>query len=114
LERLGEVSVCDDRLGTTTFERARFFVLVYRSGKHWNEPGFANSEFDTLLHEAVSIADADQRREGMARLQTIMQDEGVIIQPFRCSIYRHQKENVVGFEMHPTLENHVTKLDFAA
>lgn len=89
-------------------------ALAYRSGEPWNESAFANAEFDALLREALAIADADQRREVMAKLQKIMQDEGVIIQPYWRSIYRHHKENVVGAEMHPTFEIHVTKLGFAA
>jgi peptide/nickel transport system substrate-binding protein len=89
-------------------------ALAYRSGEPWNESAFANAEFDALLNEALSIANADQRREVMAKLEKIMQDEGVIIQPYWRSIYRHHKENVVGAEMHPTFEIHVTKLGFAA
>ncbi len=64
-------------------------ALAYRSGEPWNESAFANAEFDTLLGEALAIADADQRREVMAKLEKIMQDEGVIIQPYWRSIYRH-------------------------
>ncbi len=89
-------------------------ALAYRSDEPWNETAFANAVFDNLLDEALAIADADQRREVMAKLQKIMQDEGVIIQPYWRSIYRHHKENVVGAEMHPTFEIHVAKLGFAA
>ena len=89
-------------------------ALAYRTGEPWNESAFANKEFDTLLAEALAIADADQRRKVMAKLQKIMQDEGVIIQPFWRSIYRHHKENIVGAEMHPTFEINVSKLGFAA
>ena len=89
-------------------------ALAYRSGEAWNESGFANEEFDTLLAEAMAIADADTRREVMAKLQKIMQDEGVVVQPYWRSIYRHHAENVVGGEMHPTFEIHVAKLGFAA
>ena len=46
--------------------------LAYRSGEAWNEAGFANEEFDKLLAEANSIADADKRRVVMAKLQKIM------------------------------------------
>ncbi len=88
-------------------------ALAYRSGEAWNESAFANEEFDTLLAEAMSIADADKRRDVMAKLQKIMQDEGVVIQPYWRSIYRHHKENVIGAEMHPTFEIHVSKLGFA-
>lgn len=89
-------------------------ALAYRSGEAWNETAFANAEFDTLLAEAMSIADADARREVMAQLQTIMQEEGVIVQPYWRSIYRHHREEVLGGDMHPTFEIHVSKLGFAA
>ena len=89
-------------------------ALAYRSGEAWNESAFASEEFDTLLAEAMSIADAAQRSEVMAKLQKIMQDEGVVVQPYWRSIYRHHREEVVGAEMHPTFEIHVSKLGFAA
>ena len=89
-------------------------ALAYRSGEAWNESAFSNAEFDALLAEAMAIADADARREVMAKLQKIMQDEGVVVQPYWRSIYRHHAPNVVGAEMHPTFEIHVAKLGFAA
>ncbi len=89
-------------------------ALAYRSGEAWNEAGFANEEFDTLLSEALAIADADKRREKMARIQEIMQEEGVIIQPYWRSLYRHVAENVVGAEMHPTFEMHINDYGFKA
>ncbi|WP_166415505.1 ABC transporter substrate-binding protein [Cochlodiniinecator piscidefendens] len=85
-------------------------ALAYRSGVPWNEAGFDNEEFDSVLEEAMAIADVDMRREKMLRLEQIMQDEGVIIQPYWRSLYRHHGENVVGAEMHPTFEIHVHKL----
>lgn len=89
-------------------------ALAYRSGEPWNEIAFTNAEFDNLLGEALAIADADQRREVMAKLEKIMQEVGVIIQPYWRSIYRHHKASVVGAEMHPAFEIHVAKLGFAA
>ncbi|WP_299737115.1 ABC transporter substrate-binding protein [uncultured Roseobacter sp.] len=89
-------------------------ALAYRSGEPWNESAFSNTEFDALLADALAIADADQRRDVMAKLQKIMQDEGVVIQPYWRSVYRHHKESVVGAEMHPTFEIHVSKLGYAA
>lgn len=74
--------------------------LAYRSGVAWNEAGFANAEFDALLSEANSIADADARREVMAKLQAIMIDEGVTIQPYWRTAMRHHKENLVGVDKH--------------
>jgi peptide/nickel transport system substrate-binding protein len=89
-------------------------ALAYRSGEPWNESAFANAEFDTLLADALAIADADKRRNVMAKIQKIMQDEGVIVQPYWRSIFRHHKDNVVGAEMHPTFEIHVAKLGLKA
>ncbi len=89
-------------------------ALAYRSGEAWNEAGYANPEFDTKLNEAMSIADADARREVMAEIQKIMQDDAVIIQPYWRSLYRHYAPGVVGAEMHPAFEIHVHKLGFAA
>jgi peptide/nickel transport system substrate-binding protein len=76
--------------------------LAYRTGVAWNESAFSNAEFDTLLDQANGIADADARREVMRRLQEIMQEEGVLIQPYWRSIFRSARPNVHGTEMHPT------------
>ncbi|MEM8632074.1 MAG: ABC transporter substrate-binding protein [Pseudomonadota bacterium] len=89
-------------------------ALAYRSGEAWNETAFANEEFDTELNKALAIADADERRNVMRRVQEIMQEEGVVIQPYWRSLYRHYRDGVVNAEMHPTFEIHVYKLGFAA
>ncbi|MFN3262517.1 MAG: ABC transporter substrate-binding protein [Pikeienuella sp.] len=84
-------------------------ALAYRSGVAWNESAFSNAEFDALLDEAMAIADADKRREVMAKIEKIMQDEGVMVQPYWRSLYRHYKETVKGAEMHPTFELHLDR-----
>ncbi|TRD21854.1 ABC transporter substrate-binding protein [Palleronia caenipelagi] len=89
-------------------------ALAYRSGEAWNESGFANEQFDSLLEEAMAIADAGQRSEIMAKIEKLMQDEGVIIQPYWRSIYRHYLAKVIGAEAHPTFEIHVYKLGLSA
>jgi peptide/nickel transport system substrate-binding protein len=75
-------------------------ALAYKSGVAWNESGFANEEFDKLLAEANSLADVDMRREVMAKLQAIMIDEGVVIQPYWRTAMRHHRDNMVGVEKH--------------
>ena len=89
-------------------------ALAYRSGEPWNESGFANAEFDATLSEALSVADAEKRRELSAQLQRIMQEEGVVIQPYWRSTYRHYRPGLVGAEQHPTFEIHVYKLGLSA
>jgi len=89
-------------------------ALAYRSGEAWNEAAFNNAEFDELLSKALSIANADERRVVMERIEQIMQDEGVIIQPYWRSIFRHKRKSLVGADMHPTFENRYQYMGFNA
>ena len=88
--------------------------LAYRSGEAWNEAGFSNADFDAKLAEANSIADADKRREVMKDLQTIMRDEGVTLQPYWRTVYRHVKPGIVGADMHIAYLPQIYKMAFAA
>ncbi len=74
--------------------------LAYRSGEAWNEFAWSNAEFDALLAEANSIADADARRVVMGKMQKIIIDEGVTIQPYWRQVIRHHRDNLVGVDMH--------------
>jgi len=84
----------------------QIYNVAYKSGVAWNETAFNNPEFDAGLAEANSVSDAEARREVMARLEQIMLDEGVLIQPYWRSLYRHTIPTVHGAEMHPTFEHH--------
>lgn len=88
--------------------------LAYRSGVAWNEAAFSNAEFDTLLDQANGIADADERRVIMARLQEIMQEEGVTLQPYWRSLFRHYKQGVINASMHPKFEINIHYLGIEA
>ncbi len=87
--------------------------LAYTSKGSWNETAMANADFDTKMAQALSLADADKRREVMKDLESILQDEGVMVQPFWRSLFRHAKENVVGIDMHPSFEHHHYKWSLA-
>ena len=84
-------------------------ALAYKTGVPWNETHFSDPEFDKTLAEAMSIDNADKRRPVMEKLEHIMQDKGVIIQPYWRKIFRHYKSTVHGAEMHPTFEMHSYK-----
>ena len=79
-------------------------ALAYRSGEAWNETGFENAEFDSLLTDALATADVEKRRAIMAKLEKLMQDEGVVIQPYWRKLYNHTKKNLNGGDMHITFE----------
>ncbi len=80
--------------------------LAYKTGGAWNESAMSNPEFDRLLSEAMAISDADERSVIMAELETILVNEGIMVQPYWRSIFRHHKPEVKGAEMHPTFEMH--------
>ncbi len=89
-------------------------ALAYKSGVPWNEAGYANPEFDALLDKAFSIADADTRREVMREIETLFQNDAVIIQSYWRSLYRHYRPGMFGADMHPAFEIHVHKIGYSA
>ena len=78
-------------------------ALAYRSGGPWNESKYSNPEFDRLLNQAEGTIDVASRREIMARLEAILQDDGPIVQPVWRSIFTFHDKRVQGFRPHPTL-----------
>jgi len=84
----------------------QILALAYRSGEAWNEAAFSNAEFDAKLAMALATPDADARRVIMADIEAIMQNEGVLIQPYWRAVFRHMKDTVRGADMHPTFELH--------
>ena len=82
-------------------------ALAYRSGEAWNESAYSNPDFDKKLNAALAVADAGKRKEMMKDIELTLQSDGVIIQPFWRSLYRHMKPYVKNFEMHPTFELHM-------
>ena len=84
----------------------QILALAYRTGEAWNEAAFSNAEFDSELAKAMAIADAGARSQVMKRLEEIMQEQGVMVQPYWRSIYRHFDPKVKGASMHATFEHH--------
>ena len=78
-------------------------ALAYRSGGPWNESKYSNPEFDRLLTQAEGTLDVAARREIMARLETILQEDGPIVQPVWRAIFTFHDKRVQGFRPHPTL-----------
>jgi peptide/nickel transport system substrate-binding protein len=76
--------------------------LAYRTGVPWNESAYSNPEFDALLSKAEGILDVDARREVMAEIEKLMQEDGPIIQPIWRSVFTAYDTKVKGFKMHPT------------
>ena len=86
--------------------------LAYTSTGSWNETGMANADFDAAMTKALALDNAEARREVMVTLETILQDEGYIIQPYWRSLFRHAREGV-SVDMHPSFEHHHYKWSVA-
>ncbi len=76
--------------------------LAYRTGVPWNESSYANPEFDAALTAAESTLNVEDRRAKMEKVEKILQDDAVLVQPFFRAVFTAIRDNVVGFEMHPT------------
>ncbi|MEL6921018.1 MAG: ABC transporter substrate-binding protein, partial [Pseudomonadota bacterium] len=91
----------------------QILALAYRTGEAWNESAYSNPEFDAKLNEALGVADADKRRELMVDVQTMLQESGVIIQPYWRSLFNFNTDEVVGYYSHPTYELDLEKVSLA-
>jgi len=89
-------------------------ALAYRSGEAWNEFGWANADFDALLDEALSLADADKRRVVMEKMEKMIQDEGVTIQPYWRKLFRNAKPGLTGTDQQISFEHHHYKFGWTA
>lgn len=76
--------------------------LAYRTGVPWNESKWSNAKFDELLAKAEGTLDVEQRRAIMAEIETLMQEEGPIVQPLWRSVFAAMDKKVLGFQAHPT------------
>lgn len=76
--------------------------LAYRTGVPWNETGYSNPDFDTLLNQAGGILESKKRAEVMAKLQSILQTDGPMAQPMFAEAFTFMDKKVKGFNMHPS------------
>ena len=76
------------------------YAVAYVSDAVWNETGVSNPELDEIVATALTEPDVAARQALMARAEKIMQDEGIIIQPYWRSIFNAQKSGLRGGEVH--------------
>jgi peptide/nickel transport system substrate-binding protein len=85
-------------------------ALAYRSGEPWNESGFSDPRFDARLAEALAVPDPEKRRAVMKDVQQILQDSGILIQPYWRSLFTHSVAAVRDNPAHPNLEQHFERV----
>lgn len=79
-------------------------TLAYMSNSHWNETGYSNAELDAKIIHAQGIIDDAERKSVMSEIERILQDSGIIIQPYWRRIFCHSAPEVRNFAIHPSLE----------
>jgi len=84
--------------------------LGYRSGVPWNESKYSNPAFDKALDEAGGVLDVDERRKKMEKVEKILQDDAVIMQPLWRSVVTAGSKKVHNFVMHPTIYHQLNKV----
>ncbi|TPK98693.1 ABC transporter substrate-binding protein [Mesorhizobium sp. B2-4-12] len=85
-------------------------ALAFRTGEAWNETGYSNPEFDKKLKEALSVSAPEKRREVMKDIETMIQDSGIIIQPYWQKLYNHMSKKVKNYSIHPTFQMDLQKV----
>ena len=84
--------------------------LGYRSGVPWNETHYANSDFDKALDDAGATLDVNERKRKMEKVEKILQDDAVILQPLWRSVFTAGSNKLHNFEMHPTIYHQLNKV----
>jgi len=68
----------------------------------WNESGWVDEEFSTLLKEAELTLDVEKRREIMCKLEDIQIERGSIAIPFWTSVWYIAHKKLQNVAAHPT------------
>ena len=83
----------------------QMLAIAYKSGEAWNESGFSNPVFDKKLSKAIAQPDVEKRKLLMKDLEQILQDSGILIQPYWRTVFNHSAKYVMNHGMHPTHEH---------
>ena len=84
--------------------------LAYRCGVPWNESSYCNPDFDALLDRANGVFAVEERREIMAELEAMLQDDAVFIQPYWRSIFTASSQRVRNYHHQPAEEQHLNQV----
>jgi peptide/nickel transport system substrate-binding protein len=84
--------------------------IAYRTGEAWNEAAYSNPDLDKKIGEALSVSDPEKRKPLMGEIEKILQDSGIIIQPYWRKLYNSSMPAVKNHGMHPTFEHDFGKV----
>jgi peptide/nickel transport system substrate-binding protein len=100
----GATSWAHRPLGTMALAQA------YRTGASWNESHFSDPEFDKALSDAEACIDVTARKAKMQKVEKILQDAAVVIQPFWRPVFILASGRVHGYKAHPARQMQLNKV----
>jgi peptide/nickel transport system substrate-binding protein len=83
---------------------------AYRTGASWNETHFTDPEFDKALADAEGTLDVIQRKAKMQRVEQILRDAALMVQPFWRPVFVLASSKVHGYQAHPARQMQLTKV----
>jgi peptide/nickel transport system substrate-binding protein len=83
---------------------------AYRSGASWNETHFSDLQFDTALADAEATLDVAGRKAKMQRVEQILRDAALMVQPFWRPVFVLASSKVHGYQAHPARQMQLTKV----
>ena len=84
--------------------------LGYRTGVPWNETHYANPEFDAALDDAEATLDVEARRAKMEKVEKLLQDSAVMLQPVWRPVFTMISNKVHDYPAHPTQYHQFNKV----
>jgi peptide/nickel transport system substrate-binding protein len=94
-------------LGTMALSQA------YRSGAAWNETHYSDPAFNHALSEAEAVLDPAKRRLKMQRVEEILRDAAVMVQPLWRPVFGLSSERVHGYSPHPGRQMHLNSVSLS-
>jgi peptide/nickel transport system substrate-binding protein len=91
-------------LGTMALAQA------YRTGASWNECHYSDPQFDQALSEAEAIIDISARKAKMQKVEKILQDAAIVIQPMWRPVFVLATGKVHGYKAHPARQMQLAKV----
>ena len=85
-------------------------AIAYRTGEAWNETAYSNPGPRRQDRRSAAVRRYREAQGGDGRYREILQDSGIIIQPFWRKLYNHSAAAVKNHGMHPTFEHDFGKV----
>lgn len=91
-------------LGTMALAQA------YRTGASWNETHFSDPAFDRALSEAEGTFDPMLRRAKMQKVEEILREAALMVQPVWRPVFGLASNRVHGYRPHPARQMQLTRV----